>query len=197
MPNKRPSYVSVRRRQINILEGIGDSNATYEEVAKRFGVKPQQVEKFVTLGPKEIRQRFNRSPAYRKLYEAGERKEVRERLGLKKIRHKVYGATYPELVELRTMRAGIIPEEERAKRLRTATLINRLYVEKKKAFHEWASYTVKEQIPVSINTIVFLYKNGKMSSKGYHDILEAWKDIYGIKDEIYERYTNIEYEHFT
>ncbi len=188
MPNKRPSYVSVRKRQVNILEGIGTTNASYKEVAKRFGVKPHQVEKFVTLSPKQIRQRMNLSPAYRKLYEAGERKEVRERLGVKKIQHQIYDPRYAYIVSLRTMRAGIIPEEERAKRLRITTMVNRLYIPKVKPFHEWAAYTQEKQIPVSIRTIMFFYENGKISRNSLIDILGQWKKIYGVKEEVYETY---------
>src|SRR5450759_2161239 len=83
MASKRPSKVSIKARQRNIIEGMATRDLTYTQAAKEFGVTRQQLKKFV--GTKNLRANYNRSPAYSKLYREGERKETRKVLGVKRI----------------------------------------------------------------------------------------------------------------
>src|ERR1035437_6874331 len=80
MASKRPSKPSIKARQRNIIEGTATRGLTSKQAAKEFGVTLRQYKTFT--GTKNLRANFSRSPAYAKLYRAGERKEI----------HKVKGA---------------------------------------------------------------------------------------------------------
>src|ERR1035437_1580968 len=86
MASNRPSYPSIRRRQRNIIEGIGTRDIRYAQAAREFGVTVPQLRTFLETRPVKLRRSYNRSPAYAKLFEEGKRSEVRTVLGVKRVR---------------------------------------------------------------------------------------------------------------
>ena len=172
MASKRPSYVSIRARQRNIIEGIGTRNLRYKDAAKEFGVTRQELKRFLETKPQTLRKSYNRSPSLRKLYVEGERPETRRVLGVKRIRH----YEFREHV-LRPMEKDLTKVSD----LQTGRLIQRLYYINNIDTQNWAAYTREANLPASIDTIRLLHRNGKITDATYRAALREWAKTYGIK----------------
>jgi hypothetical protein len=196
MAQKRPSYKSIRARQRNILEGLGTSDLKYAQAAKRFGVTPRELKRFVETKPKNLRTNFNRSPANAKLYGATkatvQRREVRETLGVKKIRK--YKIRESQIQDIRNAKiSGLSPSEIR-NRYQIGEQIQNLYVSREHARYDWASYTREHDLPTSMDTLRLLNRNGKISNDEYMDAVNTWRDIYNVTNARYESYTISDYD---
>ena len=172
MASKRPSYVSIRARQRNIIEGIGTRNLTYRQAAKEFGVTRPELKRFLETKSKDLRKSYNRSPSLRKLYAEGERPETRRVLGVKRIRR----YEFRERV-LRPM----FREPSKVSDVQIGRMIQRLYYENNIKTQMWAVYTREHKLPTSIDSIRLLYRNGRMDSGTYNAAIKTWADYYGIK----------------
>lgn len=183
MANKRPSYVSIRARQRNIIEGLGTrEDLNTKEVAKRLGVTPQELRRFRDTKPKELRKSFNRSPSIRKLYEEGRRSEVREKLEVPRIRR--YAYSEPILREPRLQRH---PNSKQVGRM-----IQRLYYENNIGPQAWSTYTYEHGLPNSIKAIKLLYMNDRITGPQYASILKHWRDSYsGMSDSYYANFADV------
>ena len=174
---KRPSYVSIRARQKNILEGIGTAGLNYKQAARRFGVKPRELKRFVETKPRDLRQNFNRSPAYKKLYGTGtaaeQRKTVRQTVGVYKVKRYKYRVS--QIEELKSLK--LTPKELR-NRTAIGNLVQNLYSQREYEKYDWASYTYNHDLPRSIDSIRTMHRNNKLSNDRYRDILVAWRDAY-------------------
>lgn len=185
MATKRPSYTSIRARQKNIIEGLGTSDLKYAQAAKRFGVEPRELRKFVTSKPKTLRTNFNRSPTYKKLYEEGTRGEVRETLGVRRIKR--YAFHEKEIQLLKKHTTPYSPEESQ-RRVQIGEMVQRLYVDKDLARYEWAEYTREHNLPTSIQVLTLLFRNNKITGPDYAKALAEWKAIYNVSDNQYAKY---------
>lgn len=168
MARRRPSYISIRRRQRNIIEGMGTSELKYAETAKKFGVTKKQLKDFLETRPKNLRRGYNQSPARRKLFEAGERSEVRKTLNIKRIRKYEF-------------RENVL--NDKAKPLSrsdflTGRMVQRIYYVNDQMRQNWSVFARENDLPNSIKTIKFLYHNGKINISRYRHILKVWKNIY-------------------
>lgn len=182
MASKRPSYVSIRARQRNIIEGIGTRDLTYKQAAKEFGVTRQELRRFRESKPKDLRRIYNRSPALRKLYTEGERPVTRQVLGIKRIRRYEF-----EEHILKEPRALKYPNSKQIGRM-----IQRIYYENNFGKQQWSIYTHERSLPNSIDDIKLLYKNGKLTSSQYHAILKEWREDYPeMSDAWYAKYADI------
>ena len=189
MASKRPSYVSIRARQKNIIEGLGTSDLKYAQAAKRFGVEPRELRKFVTTKPKNLRRNFNRSASYNKLYGKGktaseQRGEVRENLGVKRIKR--YAIRKEDVKAIVSSKRYNPAETEN--RVQIGKILQNLYYKGEQAQTEWASYTREHGLPNSIQVLRLLYQNDRISGPDYANALAQWKAIYNISDAIYSRY---------
>ena len=186
MARQRPSYPSIRVRQRNIIEGLGTTDLRYAQAAKRFGVTPRELQHFVETKPRNLRSNFNRSPAYRKLYEEGARPQVREQLGIKRIRRYKFRA--PAIREI-TLSQAYSPDEQR-QRVQTGRAILNLYTEREHPQLRWALWTRERNLPTSIVAIKLLHRNNKIKDDMYIEAIAAWSDIYpNISDATYARYS--------
>jgi hypothetical protein len=182
MARKRPSYVSIRARQRNIIEGVGTRDLRYAQAAKEFGVTKSELRKFLETKPKDLRRNFNRSPATRKLYAEGERPETRRILGVKRI------TRYP-------FRERVLRDELARPRLankqQIGKMIQRLYYDNNIAAQEWASYAREHDLPNSMKNIRLLYHNDRISEGQYKTILKNWRNIYAkMTDSYYASWTD-------
>lgn len=183
---KRPSYVSIRARQRNIIEGLGAPNKqNYAKAAKRFGVTPRELKKFTETKPKKLRKNFNRSPTYNELYTKGSRPEVRQALGVKRIQR--YRYREQEIKDLKVMQLS--PEEVR-KRTLVGEAIQNLYTSREHPRYEWARYASENDIPTSIDAIRLLHRNNKINDDEYADAITTWRDIYKIGATRYAMYSD-------
>lgn len=187
---KRPSKVSLRARQKNILEGLGTTDFKYAEAAKKFGVTPRQLKRFVETKPQDLRRNFNRSPAYEKLYGAAsssteQRKEVRERLGVSRIKRYKYRER--DIQNLKTLR---LSEKELRNRTQIGEQLQNLYTKAVHARYDWASYTREHNLPRSIEAIKLLHRNNQISDDEYLTTIKVWRDIYTVSAARFERYAD-------
>ena len=179
MPNRRPSYLSIRRRQRNIIEGIGTRDIRIAQAAKEFGVTQRELRKFIETKPDKLRKSYNRSPALRKLYAEGERKETRRVLGVPRIRR--YAFEEQVLQEPRLLR---YPNERQIGRM-----VQRLYYMNNIGPQNWSEYTYSNNLPNSIKAIRLLWRNGKITDSRYKTILGIWRDDYpSANNAYYESY---------
>jgi hypothetical protein len=187
MAQKRPSYKSIRARQRNILEGLGTSDLKYAQAAKRFGVTPRELKRFVETKPRTLRTNFNRSPANRKLYGATradvQRREVRENLGIKKIKRYKYRPS--QLADIRNPKVLKMSEAERRNRTQIGEQIQNLYTRRVFAAYDWASYTREHNLPASITAMNLLHRNNKISDDDYMEAIQVWRNLYNISDARY------------
>lgn len=172
MTAKRPSYVSIRARQRNVIEGLGTLGST-KEAAKRLGVTRAELKRFRDTKPKKLRQIFNRSPVIRRLYTLGARPETRKALGLKRIRR----YSYLEFLERSIRDVKTVPLRYENS-VQIGRMVQRLYYENNIDAQRWSAYTYDNNIPNSINTIKFLYKRGVITPRRYAQILHTWKNLY-------------------
>lgn len=188
MAQKRPSTVSIRKRQRNIVEGMGTvPHMKYADAAKRLGVTPAQLRSFLDRTP-TTRRNFNRSPAYRKLYEAGERKSVAQSFGVKRVNR------YPhKAAEIRDLAA----KQEKYPKMgyghpdskQVSHLLIKYYYPNGHEETAWATWTREHDLPISINAIRDLRKNDEITANQYHSALVTWRETYtGIKDGWYAKY---------
>ena len=187
MAQKRPSYVSIRARQRNIIEGMGSGQLTVKQAAKKLGVTPSELRAFTQeRKPKEIRAAFNHSPAYRKLYEAGQRKNVKATLGVTR----VYRYEFREEV-LRNkvvMNAG----QRRPNPKQVGRMVQRLYYLNNIGPQHWSAWTYEHGLPNSIDDIKLLWKNKRISDNQYRTALKVWRDDYpGMSDAYYAAYADL------
>jgi hypothetical protein len=179
MANKRPSYLSIRRRQRNIIEGMGTRDIKYAQAAREFGVTRAELRKFTETKPDVLRRQYNRSPVMRKLYAEGERKEARRVLGVKRIRR--YQFEEQVLTEPRLLK---YPNEKQIGRI-----IQKLYYQNNIGAQNWSTYTYENNLPNSIKAIRLLWRNDKISDSRYKIILGVWRDSYPSgNDAYYEQY---------
>jgi len=183
---KRPSYVSIRARQKNIIEGLGTSDLKYAQAAKRFGVEPRELKKFIETKPKNLRRNFNRSDAYRKLYTEGSRAEVRENLGVRRIKH--YAIRKEDVEAIVSSRRYIYTETEN--RVKIGKMLQQLYYRGEQPQAEWAAYTREHDLPTSINVLRLLYQNDRLDGPTYKNAIREWQAVYNISDNIYDRYAD-------
>ena len=179
---RRPSYPSIRRRQRNIIEGMGTHDLKYAEAAKRLGVTRHELVQFLESKPKVVRARYNRSPSSRKLFEEGERHNVKQEFGLPFVRRYEHRAKYLEAVKVHLKH----PNSKQIGRM-----IARYYykdTEKFRAILKWTIYTREHNLPLSIKAIKFLARNGKIDEDTYTEILEKWQELYRINSTVYESY---------
>jgi hypothetical protein len=172
MASKRPSKVSIKARQRNIIEGMATRDLTYTQAAKEFGVTRQQLKKFV--GTKNLRANYNRSSAYSKLYREGERKETRKVLGVNRITRYKY-KRLPTTNEPQT--------EKQLRQEQVKIAIRYLYYKNGQDKMQWANYAREHNIPSSIDSIVLLHKNDRIDDTKFGQILASWQDIYNISDK--------------
>lgn len=177
---KRPSYVSIRRRQRNIIEGMGTRDIKYKQAAKELGVTQSELRKFLETKPTVLRRNFNRSPVYTKLYKEGQRAETRRLLGVKRIRE------YPFLESvIREPRIQRKPEDAQIGRM-----IQRLYYINNIGPQNWSTYTREHNLPNSIKAIKLLYRNNRITRDQYTSILKEWRNDYpGMTDQYYSSIT--------
>jgi len=175
MASKRPSYVSIRARQRNIIEGLGTRDLTYGQAAKEFGVTRQQFKKFVESKPKNLRSSYNRSPAYQKLYREGERKETRRVLGARKgIKHYKKFADIPQ--------RGVTYTPQQANEQQINKMLQNLYVTNHAGGATWANYAREHRIPSSLDAIILMHNNGKIDDHEFVSVVRAWQGIYGVSE---------------
>lgn len=182
MAQKRPSYPSIRARQRHLLEYIGSTGRTERQVARDFGVKPQQLRRFTSTKSTEIRKNFGRSPAYEKLYSQGTTKELRQKArshGERVTFRPVREYTEPSIQQFR--KTPGYSQEFVTRYVQTGEQIQHLYASQITPQYLWAIYTKEQNIPVSIKSINLLRRNGKISAADYNDIVTVWKDIYNIQ----------------
>jgi len=159
---------------------MGTGDLKYAETAKRFGVTKEQLKNFLETRPKNLRKGYNQSPSRRKLFEAGERSEVRKTLELKRIRKYEF-------------RENVL-QQKRAKHVSgadflTGRAVQRLYYVNDQHRQDWSVFARENNLPNSIKSIQFLYRNGKLSDSRYSAILKTWKNIYSdMSDSHYESY---------
>jgi hypothetical protein len=193
---RRPSYKSIRARQRNILEGLGTSDLKYAQAAKRFGVTPRELKRFVETKPRKLRTNFNRSPANAKLYGASkatvQRREVRETLGVKRIRK--YKIRESQIQDIKNVKVSGLSQTEIRNRYQIGEQIQNLYTSREHARYDWASYTREHDLPTSMDTIKLLHRNDKISDDEYMDAVTMWRDIYNITNARYETYTISDYD---
>ncbi len=173
MASKRPSYVSIRARQRNILEGMEERGLNKKQAAKEFGVTRRQLETFIETKPKGVRTKFNRSPAYAKLYREGERKETRRVLGVKSI-HRV------EFRENIIRPFSKLTEPKAISKQQTGRMIQRLYYTNNIQSQQWAAYTRESGLPLNMDAIRLLHRNGKISDANYNAAVTNWGQMYGL-----------------
>ena len=171
MASKRPSYVSIRARQRNIIEGMGTRDLTYAQAAKEFGVTRQELKRFVETKPTKLRSSYNRSPGYAKLYREGERGEVRSTLKVKRI------TRYPHMRAVKYERPTTTQE---IKRQQVSRMVQNLYYKNGHDATVWANYARENNLPSSVDAIILLHNNGKMDDKTYVETLKVWRDNYNI-----------------
>lgn len=172
MASKRPSKVSIKARQRNIIEGTATRGLTSKQAAKEFGVTLRQYKAFT--GTKNLRANFNRSPAYSKLYREGERKETRKVLGVSRITRYDY------------QHLPITNKEQTDKQLRQEQVkvaIRYLYYKNGQDRAQWANYAREHNIPSSIDSVVVLHNNNRIDDTKFGQILASWQDIYNISDK--------------
>jgi hypothetical protein len=176
MASKRPSKVSIKARQRNIIEGMATRDLTYKQAAKEFGVTRQQLKKFV--GTKNLRSNYNRSPAYAKLYREGERKETRKVLGVSRItRYK-----YKQLPITNTDQS-----EKQLRQEQVKVAIRYLYYKNGQDRAQWANYAREHNIPSSIDSIVVLHNNDRIDDTKFGQIIASWAQIYNISDKRFDQ----------
>ncbi len=181
MAKKRPSYISIRRRQRNIVEGMGTRDIKYAQTAKEFGVTRRELRTFLETKPKDLRRMYNRNPAYTRLYELGKRSEVSKTLGIKRVRR--YEVLEQLLAEPRIQR---YPNSKQIGRI-----IQRYYYANNFGGIGWAIYTREHDLPLSITAIKLLFRNDKLTNDQYVRAVDVWRDLYGIKQAIYDDYMSI------
>jgi hypothetical protein len=160
-----------------------ENNLTYAEAAKRLGVTPQQLKSFA--GRKkplsQLRKDFNRSPAYRKLYEEPlfnprtHRTRTFKRL-----------ATRPaDVFQLRYRFEGIRragSEEELRRQLIYSELIQEATHRRPNATwlqrYKWAEYALEHHLPISKCDIQKMHAEGALSDTAYDAIIQAFQEIY-------------------
>lgn len=180
MAARRPSKISIRARQRNILEGMGTADDRYKQAAKRFGVTPRQLKTFVTTKPAQMRTDFNRSPAYKKLYGTAktapeQRKQVRETFEVTRIkRYKIREA------DIRRLKLQRLSEKELRNRTQIGELVQNLYSQGSYDKYKWANYVHDKHLPTSIDTIKLLHRNGNISDKAYIAAVKQWRAIYNV-----------------
>ena len=172
MASKRPSKVSIKARQRNIIEGQASRGLTNKQAAKEFGVTLRQYKAFT--GTKNLRSNFNRSPAYAKLYREGERSETRKVLGVKRITRYRYN-------ELPTTNTVQTAKQLKAEQVKVA--IRYLYYKNGQDKMEWSRYVRDHNLPSSIDTLKLLHDNGKIDDTEYGQILTSWAQIYNVSDQ--------------
>jgi hypothetical protein len=180
MANKRPTKAQIRARQTNILEGMAVTNNSFREMAKQLGVTPLQLRTFVAeRKPAQIREQYNRSPTYRKLYDVGERKSVTRKIG-HALPPKRIDATFRELERVRTN--PLYSEDERRYRYQIGQMINNLNVRgsMQTPSSMWAEYCWDNNIPTSVKSIKLLYRNHRIDPEAYERHLTVWEAVYGI-----------------
>lgn len=184
MAKNRPSYPSIRRRQRNIIEGIGTRDIKYTQAAREFGVTTEQLNHFLDTRPQKLRKSYNRSTANAKLFELGERGQTRKVLGVRRIR--VY--EFREEV-LQAKKRGTV--EKYPNQLQIGRQVQRLYYRNDQGRQDWSLYTREEDLPNSINTIRFLYHQGRIDSRRYAKILTVWKQDYkDMSNANFEQYAS-------
>lgn len=178
---KRPTTAQIRARQRNIIEGLNSRNLSDRQAAKQLGIEPRQLTKFLDTKPAQIRQQYNRSPAYRKLYGAGERHEIRRELGL---RHLAPRVQYISQYEYRTI-PGLRQTPEATQVIQTSERIRNLYLPQgyQSARVIWAQYTRTHHLPVSARSIRNMYRSGEITPAEFNDIMTTWQDIYNTQNQ--------------
>ena len=169
MASKRPSYVSIRARQRNIIEGMGTRDLTYAQAAKEFGVTRPELKRFVETKPTKLRSNYNRSPGYSKLYREGERSEVRQTLGVKRIRK-------AKIIRPRQYERPVTTKQ--VKQQQIDRLVQNLYYKNGKDKADWANYTREHNLPSSIDSIRLLHKNDRIDDDRFSSIVMTWITIY-------------------
>jgi len=173
---KRPSYISIRARQRNIIEGMGTRDLRYAQAAKEFGVTRHELKRFLETKPKDLRRRFNRSPSTRKLYQEGERPETRRILRVKRI------SRYP--FRERELRDELI-RPRLPNKIIVGKMVQRLYYDNNIASQEWAIYTREHDVPSSMTAIRLLWRNDRISDDKYRTLLTSWRNIYSKMTDSY------------
>lgn len=199
MAQKRPSTASIRKSQRNIVEGMGTvSHMKYAEAAKRLGVTQPQLKRYLDRTPK-TRRNFSRSPAYRKIYEAShERKSAAQSFGVKRINRYEHKAIRIEEARKLSLIAG---KEKHPNSTQVSHLLIKYYYSNGVEETAWATWTRENDLPVSINAILQMFKDGKIDSAQYHDAYTTWRGTYkGIKDSWAARYQEyddyVDYTHY-
>lgn len=172
MTSKRPSYLSIRARQRNIIEGIGTRDIKYAQAAKEFGVTRTELKRFIETKPKDLRKSYNRSPSIRKLYEEGERSETRKALGVKRIKRYEFREN---------VLRPLYKDPQKVSDIQIGHMVQRLYYENNIATQMWAVYVRENDLPTSIDEIRRRYRAGRMSSVTYNTAIKTWAKIYNIK----------------
>jgi hypothetical protein len=209
---KRPSYISIRARQRNIIEGLETKDLTIAEGAKKFGVTPAQLKRFTETNPRKLSRSFRRSPGTRGLYYVGERKSVRSIVGAKSLyrleyqesrirdiqedlRTGVRRAGFPTRAErLAAIKSGEpvrlgfreLSEKERAhlqRRIRGGERIQPLFTGHDLPRNLWARWTNTRNYPSSIKAIRLLHRNNRISDRAYINSVAVWQQIYNIDDD--------------
>jgi translation initiation factor 2 beta subunit (eIF-2beta)/eIF-5 len=155
----------------------------YNQAAKRLGVTPTELKRFIDQKPQAIRKGYNRSPAYRKLYVEGQRSETRAALGLKRIRR--YDISH---------RSINLPQnlQKYPNSKQIGALIQRYYYDNGIVRIRWAAYTTEADLPLSMDAIKQLRLEGKLSKKQYEAAVDNWRKIYNVSDSWASRYEDID-----
>jgi hypothetical protein len=166
---KRPSYVSIRRRQRNIVEGMGTGNLKYAEAAKKLGVTQGELRRFLETKPRELHKNFNRTATYNKLFEKGSRGNVRQSFDLKRI-------TKYEVRE--EILRDPVRQGHKNVNVQIGRMLQTYYYQNGFKGIQWSIDTREHDLPNSIKAIRVLFKNGRISKSEYVRAVTKWNQLY-------------------
>lgn len=180
MAKRRPSYVSIRARQRNVLEALGSSKYRgYEEAARRLGVPTNEFRSFITMKPEQVRRQYNRRPAFRKLYgeqktAPEQRQAVKKAVGVKRVTRFPY---QENVLRVPALLPGRTPEQKaRAKTF--GRYKQRLYYGNNAKPQNWSQYTFEHNIPSTPSAIVKQYEDGLISKGMMRRIINKYLEDY-------------------
>lgn len=180
MAKRRPSYISIRARQRNILEAFGTSGATnYATAAKSLGVPESEFRRFITMKPEQVRRQYSRRPAFRELYgeqmtAPQQRAAVARKVGVKRVTRYPYEEN---VLRVPALLPGRTPEAKaRAKTI--GRFKQHLYYDNNVKPQDWTQYTFEQDIPSSPRKIVQLYRDGKINKGRMRRIINKFREDY-------------------
>lgn len=167
---RKPTKVSLRARQRNLIEGRATKGLTNKQLANQLAVSQADLSRFMQASPKQVK----RSPRLYAVYEKAMRPKVREALGTPIRRY----ISSPTKIERLAKDKSLIRKYEDV--VPVGYEIMSVMHPSSLRSHNWAVGIAERGLPVSSwTTLKTMHDEGRLSEEDWDYVNELFDEVYG------------------